>query len=364
MLSTIVFRIITKNYNHSRQSILGLAYTIAIIFSLLSILNGLSFQISTVVNQSGSSQSITIEKNGNSFFPSTVISKNMSSNIAYVIQKSQTFQPVLINNSLIQVPYVKLNISTYLESHTDSYLIEGNLPSSSSQILIGQYLAKTLLLQSNDRLTINGTNFIISGILNDDFSLQASIISNLTPKDLVNLIEVILNNPQNGLSTLNFIKSKLDSSYNVYMTKQNQNFLLSIFNEMISKFFYIILIICFISAIRIYYTIYWIVLNHFNDLLLLRIIGVTKFQIILMGLLLSTIIGNASIILGFTIGLSLPMMMISIVAILFHLNYITFFPPLDVMLYSLILLNFFIILGSIRPLKEIIDSNLVIENFG
>jgi ABC-type lipoprotein release transport system permease subunit len=361
MLIKIVLEIIKRNLTHSSKAISGLAFTIAIVVSLLSLINGLNLEFSSLIYQSGSSESIIIKNAVNDSFSKDIIDDYSFYNVKSILPKYESFVDYYqqgINNRL---ELIKLNLTNYIKSHPDSYLLNGFLPEQINETVIGQNLAKSLRFSVNDVISTSNGNLSIVGILEDDYGLLNSLIIDTTNFQMVTSIEIVLNSSNKNEIVLNQLKDNLGAEFSISFKKKNNEFLNSVFNEILSKFTYIVGIICIISLIRIYFFTYWILINHINDFLLLRILGTSKKDVFLLCLSFSLIIGNSAIFLGIFMGLSLPIFMSSIIKIILGFSYVAFLPDQNFILGTIIVLNFSFILGAIKPSWQMIQSPLIIQ---
>ena len=359
----IIFRIIQRNYTHSLKAIRGLGFTIAIIISLLALITGLSFEASAIIFQSGESQSLIIEKNDGGLFPSNLLAN-------FTLSQSLSVLPMLDSSVQLQssdintyVDFIKMNLTLYFTTHKLSYIQQGRLPLNNSEIVIGSNLANVLNITVGANLILNHTTYNIVGIVVDEYGLLNSVLSDSSNLSLVNSIEIVLSNSNYGQTLISYLHSYLPSEYSVVFKQRNIDFLNSIVTEFLSKFVFIVIIIAILSCIRIYFFTNWIIINHLRDFLILRVIGYSKIQMLFIIISFGIIIGNLAILYGTVLGLFLPILFASLIKSLFSIRYIPFFPPIDFFIYTILILNFFLVIGSIKPALDVINSPAVVQQF-
>ena len=362
MIFKIALKILQRNKQHTLRAIYGLSVSIAIIISLLAIFSGISIQISQIVDLSGNSTSITIQSSNGELIPSNILTNASMTNIKAItpIHEENAFihlsQPILLKE-------VNVNISSYLQFHPDSYVQKGTFPVNQTEFMASTSLVSTLNLQLDNFYIINNTNMKLVGFIADNLELQNSLVFNDNPSTAT-FISVVLINPTIGTTTLTYLQSYLGSKYLVTFAKESSSYLTSIFSEILSKFSLILLIIIFISFIRIYFFVMWIIIHNINDFLILRILGYTKYQLISLVVFFALVIGNLGLFVGIILGICLPLILSNIIPIVTHLNYIPYIPDPSIVLVIIILINISIIIGSIRPSFELLRTNFNILTNG
>ena len=359
----LIFRIIQRNYTHSLKAIRGLGFTIAIIISLLSLITGLSLEASSIILQSGQSQSIIIEKDNGAPFPSNLLENLSLPNSLTILPKAES--SVLLNSSGIDsyIRFIKMNLTLYLQVHPLSYLDLGRFPLNNSEIIVGDNLARTLNITIGSPLVLNQTLYQVVGIFVDDYGLLNSVLSGLNNDPEITSIEIVLENPQYGQTIITYLQSHLSSEYSITFKQRNLDFLNSIVSAFLSKFILVVLVIAILSCIRIYFFTNWIIINHLRDFLIFRIIGYSNFQILLIVFYFGMIVGNIANFYGTILAFFLTILFPSIVKSILSIHYIPFFPPVDLFIYTILLLNLFLVIGSLKPAFDVINSPTIVQKF-
>lgn len=364
MLLLFTIRFLQRNKIHSYKAIRGLGFTVAIVISLLSIISGLSTEISSLVLQTGNSQSIIIKSKMDNKIPSNLLENLSLSNVKAILPIEEFFVQIKINDQFYTVNYFKVNFSAYLQTHEATYIQEGRFPEIKSEILVDSTLAKTMNLDINSKIILNESILTIVGIFQDNYGLINSIIFEQDDSSHVDFIEVVLENPAHGKQTIELLEAFTSDDIKIFFKQRNVELLDDVINEILSKFLLIILIIALISCIRIYFFMMWIIIQHHNDFLILRIVGYSKNQVLLLVLTFGLIVGNLGLFFGFMLGILLPIIFSSLATSIFATSYIAFIPTIELVISSIFILNGFLLIGIIKPIWEINKAPLVVQQLG
>ena len=355
-------KILKRNRQHTLRAIYGLSVSIAIVISLLAIFTGISVQIAQIVNLAGNSQSILISSSSNELISSSLLNNASKSNIKSIIPIHE--QTILFNSSISTfVKQIDLNLTLYLQNQPDSYVQAGRLPLNSSEFIASSNLVATLNLALNQQYVFDNQSKVLVGIVADNLELLNAVVFDIIPINCT-FISVILTNPNYGSTTLSYLQNYVGSHYVVSFAKESSSYLTTIFSEILSKFSLILIVIIFISFIRIYFFVMWIIIHNINDFLILRIVGYTKVQMLFLVLYFAFIIGNLGLFVGIVLGLSLPLILSNIVPLITHLQYIPYIPDLSTVLIIIFLVNVSIVLGAVRPYFELARMQLSLATNG
>ena len=362
MIPQIAMKILKRNRQHTLRAIYGVSVSIAIVISLLAFFTGFSIQISQIVNLAGNSQSILISSSTNELISSSLLDNASQSNILSIIPIQE--QNILFNSTVsIYVKQINLNLTLYLQNHPESYIQSGRLPLNSSEFIASSNLVSTLNLSLNQPYSFDSQSKVLVGTVADNLELLNAIVFNVLPVNCT-FISVILSNPNYGSTTLSYLQNYVGSQYIVSYAKESISYLTTIFSEIISKFSLILIVIIFISFIRIYFFVMWIIIHNIRDFLILRIVGYTNVQMLCLVLYFAFIIGNLGLFVGIVLGLSLPLILSNVVPLITHLQYIPYIPDLNTVFIIIFLVNVSIVLGAVRPYFELARMQLSLATNG
>lgn len=364
MLPTLVVRTIQRNFTQSMKAVNGMGFTIAIVVCLLSLINGLSVEVGGLVLQTGEANGLVVQHKDGTPFSVADLTGLPQESIAALVPKYEAFASVQHLGVEFQALTVVLNVSTYVQHHPNSYVTQGQGPSNSSEVLVGTYLADSLNVSVGSSLVVGSTPVTVVGVLHDESGYLNGVLFHKDFSEEATHLEVVLHNPAHSDLVAKNLRSYWGEDYVVRPTKENQSFLASVVDEMISKFSFVVLVVGLLSAMRMYYYTAWVILNHFNDFLVLRICGFRRYQLLLLVLSLVLVVGNSAILLGVTIGVALPVTLAGIAAAVVGIQYLAFFPPVGFLVFTGVVLNIAVVLGAVRPIIELVNSPLVVQQLG
>jgi ABC-type lipoprotein release transport system permease subunit len=363
------------------------------IVSLFSLLSGFSTELASLTSQVGSSSYIIISEDttlgySSSKLPfSTVDLIETIANVEKVLP--QVIIPVSVNivntSTKFETFLWGLNISTLLEFKPDTLLRNGEIPAINSSshnttdFLAGMTFESITGLQMTEKLLLTGVipsvdnnlSLRVTGVLYERGMHHNGLITwiegawaiNPSLTNSCSIIEVKLKSSVIAVKTKNEIEKRLQQEglvVSVEFEKKNTEFLDALFGEIIDKLDYLVTALFVIILLKVFHSTSWLLMQHERDLLLLRILGLSKWSVSIAALLIAIVIGNLGILAGTMFGLLAPLMLVSGLNVIMDMRSIAFFITETDLLRVFILSNIAIVIGSIYPLIKLIRKPLII----
>lgn len=310
------------NRKRTYQAVLALTLGLIIFIATSLLVRSYGNNIAGIASIISSSNKLVIYEKGKTLSESRVDTKVLS--FLYSYQKEvpnilvilpQLYFPIKvsnINNITIETYIRALNLTTFenYQRHTYEYKLD---EPKDNEVIIGQQLAYMLsvgrgsiLFLDNEELDIN-QSVVISNIIHSGQEYDIEIITpfefvtNISEFGYYSFIELRLQESK----TVDQIKGAiLENCPNVEVMeeKQTQNFIKYATDEVIKTLYLLQALFFMLMLVTITYSIYTLVIESEEEIIVLRSIGATNFQIIFLFVTLAIIIGLISSLLGLTIG--------------------------------------------------------------
>ncbi|MFX0150258.1 MAG: FtsX-like permease family protein, partial [Candidatus Hodarchaeota archaeon] len=121
--------------------------------------------------------------------------------------------------------------------------------------------------------------------------------------------------------TISELESQLKAYLHILIIRPEQQadiFTFSFFSDIISRLNLLFGVLFIIALIRLFHTISWFVEKYERDLLIMRSMGMSSFQMISLVLLLAGIIGNVGLFTGIILGFLIPTLIVAILTLFFR----------------------------------------------
>ncbi|MFW9994426.1 MAG: FtsX-like permease family protein [Candidatus Odinarchaeota archaeon] len=393
MVSVITLRIIGRNTEHSFRSAIGISLIVAMIVSLFSLLAGFSSELAGLTSQAGSSSYIIISDETSPSFSSSQLPYSTVELLETISNVEQVFPQVILPISVsianitttLETFLWGVNISKLLEFKPDTLLKSGEIPASNYNASNDTVCLAGMTFESITGLQLSGDT-ILSGMIRDmstNVSLKVTGVLyergmhhdglitwiedawKLYPP-LVNkcsVIEIKLKSPVMAFKTKKEIEQKLQQeglAVNVEFEKKNTEFMDSLFGEIIDKLDYLVTALFVIILLKVFHSTSWLLMQHERDLMLLRILGFSRWSVSFSAILISLVIGNLGFIAGTIFGLLAPLMLISGLNVVMDLVSISFIITEVDLLKVFVLSNVAMVVGSVYPLVKLVRKPLII----
>lgn len=386
MFFELAIRIIGRNAKHSANTIIGIGLVIAMIVSIFGIISGFSTEIGDLTSQIQEGNTILIREKGKTLeesrIPLHIVDFCLIDNVEFIIpQRVLTTRVSALNSSNgtmnFDVTFWGINTSKFFESRPSSFISSGVRSNFNETILLGNYF----FLQVNQSLPVNlnltylsnqnSVEIIAEGAFYDPKQYNSGVIGpewiayQLNPelKNYYTIIEIIVLAEESISKTVYSLAKLLEKEGNfvVEVVQKNQEFLIQMFKEIITKFDYFSFALYIIVLIKVFHSIIWLLMKHEYDFILLKTLGASKVQISTIAFILTEILGNFALICGILLGISFPQFIVGFMTLFFDMRPVFFIITSEQLVSVIVLCNIMIILASIWPIYN--SSRKSIQGF-
>lgn len=357
-------RFVALRYLHSKHkegfinvvrwfSMLGIALGVGALIVVMAVMNGFREELITKI--ASFDGSINIRKIGSDFTNYKEII-----NMVTPLEGVEFVIPIVEEQALISANNKNLGIlvrGIVGEDAEEKSIFKGKLiaggfhAENPESLIIGRQLADKLYTSVGDKIKIlspagkvsvlgnipNSKNFELSGIFdvgmsnyNNDFAFMnleiAQKLFNL--KEAVSYIEIYINEPSNSETVVDAIKSKIGNEYLVMDWKsKNATFFNALKTERVAMFTILTLIIM-VASFNIVSSLTMLVKDKTADIAILKTMGATRRDIILIFTIIGVAIGLIGTLLGMILGVSFALNIDSVKNALESLSGVSLFDPL------------------------------------
>lgn len=374
MFFELAIRILGRNAKHSANTIIGIGLVIAMIVSIFGIISGFSTEIGDLTSQIQEGNTIMIREEGKTLvesrIPLHIVDFCYIDNVEFVIPQRVLTTRVSHsdNNSEMSfdVTFWGINTSMFFDSRPSSFISSGAISNYNDTILLGN----NFLLQMNQSIplelnitnhnNLNKINITAEGAFFDPKQYNNGIIGpewityQLDPglKDFYTFIEIIVSS-EASVSKILYSLNKLlerEGNFVVEVVQKNQEFLIQMFQEIITKFDYFAFALYIIVLIKVFHSLIWLLTKHEYDFILLKALGASDYQISVITFFLTEIIGNFSVFCGVLLGVSFPQFIVGFMTLFFNMSPVFFVITTEQLVSVILLSNVMIIIASIWPI--------------
>jgi ABC-type lipoprotein release transport system permease subunit len=307
---------------------MGFALIISMIIATSGVISGFSTEIFGITERAGESPSLFIQPTGSDDgIPSNILSLINHTNIMDILPIVEQEVSFISDIGSFKSNLVGINTSKLLNYFSKSRIYAGRLPftnASNYECIVGKNIDQrigSIGLNVSNNFSNNNNHLDVVGLIQDVKEFQNAVIVelatynkifNLTDKE--NSFQRIKIRLKNG----NFIDETI-SDLEILLQDYTQNLILRpeqqaavfterLFSDIISKLNLMFFVLFIIALIRIFHTISWFVKKYERDLLIMRAMGLSSSQVVIIVFLISAIIGNLGFLVGFIFGFSIPPM--------------------------------------------------------
>ncbi len=366
---------------------MGFALIISMMIATSGVISGFTAEIFGITKKAGDSPSIFIQTNNpDNGLPPEVLSLITHTNIEHVLPVVERKVCLSSINESFYSYIIGVNISELMIYYSKAEIYAGKLPQSNNsypECLVGKNL-HPLVGSSEINLTDDslGTEvqLLIVGFIQNVKEQQNVILveiedylmlfnQNLT-QNLYQRIKIRLKNAHFAEETITDLKVILKDHIQTLTIKPEQQtdvFTDNLFSDIILQLSLLFGVLFIIALIRIFHAISWFVKKYERDLLIMRAMGLSTFQVIFLVMILAEIIGNAGFIMGFLFGIMIPPLLFSFLSVFFTGGFLI--PEFDITTIFILMLfsNLISMVAALYPAVIIArkePSNLTLSTHG
>lgn len=348
----------------SYRLVFEISLVITLVISISGIINGVSGQFVTLLTQTNTNpgsyllleQNMTYEKSN---IPIEVIERI---DVTYL----DFFTPIVLSKANLTIDYdlsyYHANVSSMINTKDDFYIIEGAVPLTENDILIGE----GLMLQMDPEMTfpnhislIFGDTLIkkqIVGVFKDSSPFYYGFLSEIS-YDWYNLtyVSAYQFHIKNNLVFPDF-KEKLyeiisDSKYNfeisIISLRKSDDLSIAFFEDLRSLFDNLQFLLLILLILKVTHSSFTLFNRYSQEFWVLRTLGMSERNLQLLFYMVLAIIGNIGLAYGIVIGITLP----QIILLLFRMiaqydGLYIIVPSMNDLLFVVILSNIVFALNS------------------
>ncbi len=377
----LAFRILAKNRKHTLRNIQSLIIILTVLIALFSILDGITLSLSVIATKAENfyqSDSVVITSDLPTQAP--VIPEGVVKKIAilpevvqvvrlglyhvFLTLPSSFFGVNQTNSSYVtlRVQFWVVNITEYIGYYSDTAVEPDNYKNVSQTILntstgymplvLGERLLEDVVVPFPFNVSFSRADSSVSGVFNYfPYRVNGSIVGRLQNSRLLSfglVVDVSALNSYLGRSdvfaeySIVLIRVKDQRSVGEVMATvqsyieqegipasvssvlQNRQLIASIFSVLLRRFVLFTYLIYFLTVIRVYYSLSWLILQHKRDFRLLRILSANIWQLGLIIVLFSLIPLNIAFMGAVLLGMVLPSFMGALLSGVFSFPYVSF----------------------------------------
>ena len=362
---TFALRLIGRNVDHSINAATGFALIIAIIIATSGIITGFSATIFGLTEQAGYSNRFAIKPKQSYNITVDTIEKLEQSGIGSILPLAKRNLNFSTREKTLQTDLVGTNLSLLGNIFDGMKLFEGTLPNKTNipmECFQGIEIRGYLIAGELVRIESLNQTINITGTLTGLAELQQTIIIDL--ENYATLIGESLENLQyneikintDASLTIKEMKARLTkilgSHFSVWNEQQADVFAKKLQRDIESKLEILFAVLFIIALIRLFHSISWFAIKYERTLLIMRAMGMTKWQLFIMMLLLGQVVGNIGFVLGVIIGYFSPPIILSFMTSMLNVDFlVTEYPIVDLLplwLASVIIVSIATVIPSIR----------------
>lgn len=348
---------------------MGFALIISMIIAISGVITSFSAEIFGITEKAGDSPSLYIQTTSSyDDIPAEVLDLLNHTNIVNILPIAERKTSFISDVGLFNAYLIGVNTSELFTYFPGSYIYAGRLPrvnTSSFECVVGkninQLIGSSGLDISDNSLDVQ-YHLDVVGLIQDVREFQNAIIVELptynrffnqsTDKTLYKRIIVRLKSGyfvDETISDLQVLLKEYNQNLTINAEQQADVFTESLFYDIITKLNLLFGVLFIIALIRIFHAISWFVKKYERDLLIMRAMGLSPSQVIIIVVIISVIIGNLGVFMGIILGVTIPPILFVIINLSLKSNYMVPHFTISSFLVLLILSNLIATIAAIYP---------------